>query len=176
MIYCPKCASENNDEVKFCRACGTNLEMVALVLAGKSLPDSASESDPNELATWFKAQRAGVRQLVQGLILMAVSAKIGLISYLAVSGSGPKWFFFWVVFFGWLAGWGAISLAFGASQAIEAMMALRQLRSQPERQSEPLTLANSGEPIHLASVTEHTTRQLSKPAAVADGATSSRTT
>lgn len=170
-MYCPKCASENSDEVKFCRVCGTNLEIVSLVLAGKPLPDTTSESDPNELATWLTAQRAGVRQLVQGLILLAVSAKIGLISYLAVSGSGPKWFFLWLVFFGWLAGWGAVCLASGASQAIEAMMALRHLRSQPERQSEPQTLANVGEPIRLASVTEHTTRHLSEPSTVAGSTT-----
>jgi hypothetical protein len=174
MMYCPKCASENSDEVKFCRVCGTNLEMVSLVLTGKPVPETASESDPNDLATWLKAQRAGTRQLVQGIILLAVSAKIGLIAYLA-TGNGFPWFVFWVVFFGWLAGWGAISLAFGASQAIEAMMALRHLRAQPERQSEPLTLANVGEPIHLASVTEQTTRQLSEPAAVAGSTTSSKT-
>jgi hypothetical protein len=171
MMYCPKCASENGDEVKFCRVCGTNLERVSLVLAGKPLPDTALESDPNALATWLTAQRAGVRQLVQGIILLAVSATIGLISYLALSGSGPKWFFLWMVFFGWLAGWGAVSLASGASQAIEAMMALRYLRSQPERPSEPLTLANVGEPIHLASVTEQTTRQLSAPSAAASSTT-----
>jgi hypothetical protein len=174
MMYCPKCAGENSEEVKFCRVCGTNLEMVSLVLTGKPLPDTASENDPNELATWLKAQRAGTRQLVQGIILLAVSAKIGLIAYLA-TGNGFPWFVFWVVFFGWLAGWGAISLAFGASQAIEAMMALRHLRSQPERQSEPLALANVGEPIHLASVTEQTTRQLSEPAGVAGSTTSSKT-
>ena len=171
MMFCPKCASENTDAVKFCRVCGTNLTMVSLALAGKPLPETASESDPNELATWHKAQRGGVRQFVQGLILLAVSAKIGLISYLVVHGPEVPWFLFWVVFFGWLAGWGAISLAFGLSKTIEAKMALRQLRSQPERQSEPLTLANVGEPLRLASVTEQTTRQLSDPSAVAGSTT-----
>jgi uncharacterized membrane protein YvbJ len=32
-MYCPRCATQNLDGAKFCRACGTNLETVALALA-----------------------------------------------------------------------------------------------------------------------------------------------
>ncbi|HEV2862591.1 MAG TPA: zinc-ribbon domain-containing protein [Pyrinomonadaceae bacterium] len=36
-MYCPRCAAQNNDDVKYCRACGENLSVVALVLE-KRLP------------------------------------------------------------------------------------------------------------------------------------------
>ena len=34
-MYCPQCATQNTDNAKFCRACGTDLEAVALVLTNK---------------------------------------------------------------------------------------------------------------------------------------------
>ena len=40
-MYCPKCATENSDETKFCRSCGSNLSLVPQALTGR-LPDSRS--------------------------------------------------------------------------------------------------------------------------------------
>ena len=37
-MFCPRCAAQNLDDAKFCRACGTNLETVALALADKYHP------------------------------------------------------------------------------------------------------------------------------------------
>jgi hypothetical protein len=36
-MYCPRCATQNDDAVKYCRSCGENLGVVALVM-GKHLP------------------------------------------------------------------------------------------------------------------------------------------
>jgi hypothetical protein len=36
-MYCPRCATQNDDAVKYCRACGENLGVIALVMA-KRLP------------------------------------------------------------------------------------------------------------------------------------------
>ena len=36
-MYCPKCGIQNDDETKFCRACGENLKVVAQAMA-KRLP------------------------------------------------------------------------------------------------------------------------------------------
>lgn len=37
-MYCPKCATENSDETKFCRSCGSNLSLVPQALTGR-LPE-----------------------------------------------------------------------------------------------------------------------------------------
>ena len=34
-MYCPKCASQNNDEAKFCRACGANLSLISQAMTGE---------------------------------------------------------------------------------------------------------------------------------------------
>ena len=36
-MYCPRCGTQNDDSMKYCRACGENLRVVALVIA-KHLP------------------------------------------------------------------------------------------------------------------------------------------
>ena len=33
-MYCPNCASQNNDDAKFCRTCGANLSLISQALTG----------------------------------------------------------------------------------------------------------------------------------------------
>lgn len=40
-MYCPKCATENTDETKYCRSCGSNLSLVPQALTGR-LPEARS--------------------------------------------------------------------------------------------------------------------------------------
>jgi hypothetical protein len=40
-MYCPKCATQNTDETKFCRSCGSNLSLVPQALTGR-LPEARS--------------------------------------------------------------------------------------------------------------------------------------
>ena len=44
-MYCPKCASQNNDEAKFCRACGANLSLISQALTGELPPVRHGKSE-----------------------------------------------------------------------------------------------------------------------------------
>lgn len=37
-MYCPRCATQNSDDTKFCRSCGSNLSLVPQALTGR-LPE-----------------------------------------------------------------------------------------------------------------------------------------
>jgi hypothetical protein len=37
-MICPRCASEQSDELKFCKACGANLEAIRYVLDNREIP------------------------------------------------------------------------------------------------------------------------------------------
>ncbi len=49
-MFCPRCAAQNLDDAKFCRACGTNLESIALALSGRYLPADAGD-EPEKIAS-----------------------------------------------------------------------------------------------------------------------------
>src|SRR5215211_6227531 len=38
-MYCPRCATQNADDTKFCRSCGANLSLVPQAMTGR-LPDA----------------------------------------------------------------------------------------------------------------------------------------
>jgi len=39
-MYCPQCGSTQNDELKFCKSCGTNLDAVRTVVATRSVNET----------------------------------------------------------------------------------------------------------------------------------------
>lgn len=66
-MFCPRCAAQNLDDAKFCRTCGTNLETVALALAGGHPPakgDAGLPSDPFE--RWVEARNRAVNKISKG--------------------------------------------------------------------------------------------------------------
>ncbi len=51
-MLCPRCASNQSDDVKFCTFCGANLQAVREVLAGRE-PEKGAEWNENWLAAMF---------------------------------------------------------------------------------------------------------------------------
>lgn len=128
-MYCPKCATPHADDVKFCRACGTELEAVALALSGKSAKPAKSQKRKSEMVTaddWLEKRIESVSGITRGSILLVVSAIIGAAMMLFIPSSfDAPWIILWTVFFGWMAVWGGIEIAYGLSGVLEAKSRLR---------------------------------------------------
>jgi hypothetical protein len=162
-MYCPRCAAQNLDDAKFCRGCGSNLEIVALALSGQQLP-----SQPDK-ETWLQLRRRGVNSLIRSGGLLGSSLLIG--AALGLFSNQSDWIIIWMVFCGWMAVWGVFSLVSGIQALFESRYAQGELdetpataqlwsRPQPKRLPEPV----SGLDVPLPrSVTEHTTRSLADP-------------
>ena len=176
-MYCPRCAAQNLDDAKFCRACGTNLETVALALSDQYHPSRLSEDQDEELKpekSWLEKRKEGVDGIVKGTGLMGASLLIGIA--LGIFSNAPDWIIIWAGLAGWMACWGFISLVSGIGALIESRFLLRQL-GQPAsgtsaQTSQALPTNDLGTlPETLAtpmlfpppSVTEHTTKTLNKP-------------
>jgi hypothetical protein len=151
-MYCHRCAFQNADSVKFCRACGANLAAVQ-----KALDSMTPSADANNLAEaeterLLDTTHKGVRNVTIGAVLLAVSVTICIALALFVP-DGVPWMLIWTVFFGWMACWGAISLAFGMGDMLGAKRKekLRGVEAMSPRISDP-----------PQSVTEYTTRNLDK--------------
>jgi hypothetical protein len=164
-MYCPECAAQNSDNVKFCRACGTDLENVALALANKS---------PLNI-DWLEKRSESINKTVRGSILLGAAVVIGIIPALLIQPLFP-WLMLWTIFFGWMAAWGIVSMASGLGEASKAKMMLRRAEqlsdgkmpptkpqlSSPDYEPPMLDKQTTSKLASPSSVTEHTTRQLDK--------------
>lgn len=166
-FYCPKCGSESGGETRYCRRCGTNLEIVSRALSVPALAD-------DELA---RAERAFRMRLVRGLglfVLAAGTAK-GLLALIvaAIALGGPVSLLTVVE----LILFGLVPVAFGAF-AVRDLLQAYELRKDPRRAlaalpgppSSALAVAATGEldasPRGFLeappSVAEQTTRSLGR--------------
>lgn len=175
-MFCPQCATPNAADVKFCRSCGRELEAVALILSGKSaetVKKDTNKPEPRTAEDWIEKRIEGVSGVTRGSILLTVSLLIGMAMALFIPSSfDAPWFLLWIVFFGWLAVWGGIEMAYGLSSMLESKSRLRllELAGKHGAEAAPQQLS-SGEPSPIMnpsafksspplSVTDGTTRQL----------------
>ena len=79
-MYCPTCGSQNQDELKFCTRCGTNLSIVADALSGKL--DAPAQID-ERLVRLLKHYFRGRRNALIGFALGVIGAsKLGIAALL----------------------------------------------------------------------------------------------
>ncbi len=175
-MYCPRCAAQNLDDVKFCRACGTNLETVALALSSQHHPATLTQDtdeEPETEKSWLEKRREGMDGIVKGTGLMGASLLIGVA--LGLFSNAPDWIIIWAALAGWMACWGFISLVSGIGALAESRFLRRQLgqtasatpasTTQSLSSSEQRMLPDTSATPMLStppSVTEHTTRPLNK--------------
>jgi hypothetical protein len=161
-MYCPECAAQNIGDVKFCRACGRDLEIVALSLTNK-LPVNTY---------WLEKQSESLRKVVTGSILLGAALLIGIVPALLISPLFP-WLMLWTIFFGWMAAWGIVSTASGIGGMSKSKMMLRHTEQITDGKTPPQLHSVDYRPPMLdktttsklsspTSITEHTTELLDK--------------
>jgi hypothetical protein len=178
-MYCPRCAAQNLDDAKFCRACGADIRLVPQALQG-TLPPAALKKDWKDgMETRAKERRAkekkrapatidaGLKNIFQGFGLLAIF----LVGLFVFHGA------FWVTV--WFIIPALASMGEGIGQLIRARQEQAQLSRPPLYDSEqvrPASFAPASGFKELAaldtaeiagtpppSVTEMTTRHLDAP-------------
>lgn len=157
---------QNLDDAKFCRSCGMDLETVSVALADAGSPNKPKKKTKHgkPAKTWAEKRSAAMRDIVQGAILTAASAVIcvAFAMFLTV----PDWLILWTVFFGWMACWGVISLAFGIGGLIESSTMSRAVDQPMGRVTAPTDNESASASFFLEapppSITELTTEPLVK--------------
>jgi len=165
-MYCPRCAVQNLDDAKFCRACGADIRLVPQALMGTL--------DEDEIAPDTKANKrkpatvdAGLKNIFQGIGLLIIF----LIGIFVFRGA------FWVTI--WFIIPALSSFGEGIGQLIRAQQERQQLMSPPIygsgtfQPAPPLVPASDFKQLSSpdtaemirppSSVTEATTRHLDAP-------------
>jgi hypothetical protein len=116
-VYCPKCATQNADDGRFCRACGIALDVVTLALEGKLVTKDEKRRTARETAELKRSK--GIRDLITGSTLMIVSLLI-LFGPMPFIRQTFAWLVLWSCFFGWMTVWGTIALSTGIGRVIHS--------------------------------------------------------
>jgi uncharacterized membrane protein YvbJ len=151
-MFCPKCGSQNPDETKFCRSCGTDISNVTALMQGRS-PEPVALSE-KYIQTYGRA--------IRGSLIGAGFSLLAWFIYTIPPAHGVLWTIFAIIAF--------VFLAAGISRFVQAAK-LKQLiddtkkTSLPAAQTEflkPATHTYDTDPLarRPPSITEHTTRPL----------------
>lgn len=162
-MFCPKCAAQNVDDARFCRACGADISLVPHALAGRlARRDDDDDDEDAEEAGGIVSVERGVRKLVFGICYMVV--------FLLVMFYFRQfwWMTFWFVFPAISkisAGVGILVRASHESRQMHgantAQLRASETSALPRVRLNEVAPANTSEIVAPpASVTEGTTRHL----------------
>src|SRR3712207_9210291 len=88
-MFCPKCGVRNLEDVKFCRACGTNIPLVPQALAGTLTKEKKEEKEEkDEPATLEK----GMENIFSSFACFVILA-LGYFYF-----TGWFWIYIWFIF------------------------------------------------------------------------------
>ena len=165
-MFCPRCAAQNADDARFCRACGTDISLVPQAVTGQLATRLNEVGDDDYTRRGRRGRKRGkptieraVRSLVMGLAFVFVAFAV-----MAWAPAGRIWWF-------WMLIPAASMIAEGISTYIrlaEERKRLAPTAYTPQPSAMPpaqqragvLPPRNTGEIIPPPSVTEGTTRLL----------------
>lgn len=124
-MFCPRCAAQNSDDTKFCRACGTNLANVSLALSD---PQQLSTAAMEKVASISSLKRRdGISKLIHGTGWIGASTIIGVA--LGLFSNTNDWIFVWLGLASWMACLGIILWSKGINKLIEARYLSSELKA-----------------------------------------------
>ena len=152
-MYCPNCATQNNDDTKYCRSCGSNLSLVPQALTGR-LP-----AEPSRRKRRRDFEHGGPPTLANGITKAFMGVGFMLVSF-ACFFFGPAGRIWWF----WLLIPAFAMLGKGIAEIVTAKYQ-PNLTSGANQAVPPAPRTGELEPRNdiffpPASVTEQTTRQL----------------
>lgn len=153
-MYCPNCGGASTAGLRFCKACGTNLEMVSHALGGQLVPPAQAPAPAFDIAQYSNLNMAAYKGMGIGLAFL-----LAAMAFLFMSrGDG-----IWVAFGFFIAAATLFSKGFAQFMTVKKLeqLAAPRMPQVPYAPPPPLPPHISTQPPSPgSSVTEQTTRHL----------------
>lgn len=168
-MFCPKCATPNADDARFCRSCGTDIGLVPQAMSG-ALAERLAAADADGTRHGRRRRHRGdrppsIERAVRG-IFMGLAFIFIAFAVRTWAPAGNIWWF-------WMFIPAAINLADGIATSVRLSAEGKRRDPQPHvpaqtyvpppRHASALPPRDTGEMIPPPSVTEGTTRHLGVP-------------
>ncbi len=153
-MYCPKCATQNTDDTKFCRSCGSNLSLVPQALTGR-LPEARSRRKHRH-----DFEQEGPPSIANGITKVFMGVGFLLVSFgsFFFAPAGRIWWFWMLIPAFAMLGKGVAEIV-SAKYSPTLAQGMNQTAMPPAARTGELP-PRSDVFYPPASVTEQTTRQL----------------
>jgi zinc ribbon protein len=154
-MYCPKCATQNNDDTKFCRSCGANLSLVPQALSGQLAEPEMSRHERRH-----RRRRGGQASLSEGITKIFMGAGFFVVAFVLMLIMRQSWGVWMLIPSFGLLGKGVAEVV-SAKQAGLLAASESPIISPPPQHTGEVRARNTGELLPPPpSVTEGTTRHL----------------
>jgi hypothetical protein len=163
-MFCPRCAAQNADDARFCRACGTDISLVPQAVTGQ-LAARMNEDDDDYTRRGRRGRRRG-----KPTIERAVKSFIMGLAFIFVAFAAREWAPAGHIWWFWMLIPAASMIAEGVSTSIRLAGERKRLAPPayvpqqtavpPPQRAGVLPPRNTGEIVPPPSVTENTTRLL----------------
>lgn len=175
-MFCPKCATQNLEDAKFCRSCGTDISLVTQVLTGQLAARlSAADDETSHGRRRHRRERRdgppSIERAVKSLFMGIAFIFIALAVRAWVPSGQVWWFWMFLPAAGLLADGVSTYLRLASEAKPRAAHTAPHAYTQPlpsvsapPRAAGSLPTADTGEMVPPPSVTEGTTRHLAVPA------------
>jgi hypothetical protein len=168
-MFCPKCATQNADDAKFCRSCGSDISLVPQAVTGQLAERLAAAEDSMRYGRRRRHRgdkgppsiERAVKSFFMGLAFVFVALAVAI-----WAPAGRLWWFWMLIpAFGMLSDGVStyLRLAEEKKRLSPPVYVPAQTAVPPPRHASALPPRNTGEMIPPPSVTEGTTRHLSVP-------------
>ena len=170
-MFCPKCATQNLDDAKFCRSCGTDISLVPQAVEGQLAARLAAADNLRHGRPSRRERRDGPPSIERAVKNLFMGVAFIFIAF-AVKTWAPAGNIWWF----WMFLPAAAMLADGVGTYLRLASEGKQHPGQqtytppqiavppPPRRAGSLSPGDTGEMIPPPSVTEGTTRHLGVPA------------
>jgi hypothetical protein len=167
-MFCPRCATQNADDAKFCRACGTDISLVPQAVTGQ-LAARLSEEEDDDYSR--RGRRRGKRKptIERALKNLFMGLAFIFVAFAAFTWApaGHIWWFWMLIPAAGMLSEG-VSIYIRLSEEKKRLAPSSYVPAQTAVPSPPRASAlpplNTGEIVPPPSVTEGTTRHLNVPA------------
>ncbi len=163
-MFCPKCAEQNLDNAKFCRACGTNVSLVPQALTGQLTERHADDDEGNRARRRRQRheEKPSVERAVQSLFMGIAFIFVAFAVRSWAPGGGFWWFWMFLPAAGLLA------------KGVGTFMRLREDQKKLDASASSSVRETLSPPLHASALpprSRHTDELIEPPPSVTEATT-----